>query len=177
MKKQILAAIALASLGLGTLTANPALAAQRVRLNYRGFSRTVPVSLLEMLANTGESTGVLGGLLNQAGQDPNELRSVLTRPLAADPVVLDRALNSRPGEWVLDYLGQSIHTGAGTANRQALRAALVLSASDDGQITLLELLQNYPTEEVVLEGDNIQAAYNRLASFLRPLSVLFSWIF
>ncbi|PSN80856.1 hypothetical protein C8B47_04350 [filamentous cyanobacterium CCP4] len=171
MQRRIVTAIALASLGLITLAISPGLAAERVRLNYRGFSRTVPVVLLELLANTGEATGVLGGLLNQAGQNPGELRSLLTRPLAADAVILDRSLNSRPGEWVLDYVGQSIHTGAGVADRQALRSALVLSASDDQQITLLELLQNSPTEEVVLEGDNIQAAYNRLASFLRPLSI------
>ena len=171
MQRQFVKAIALASLGLITLAAGPELAAERVRLNYRGFSRTVPIRLLELLANSGESTGVLGGLLNQAGQNAGELRSILIRPLPADPVILDRSLNSRPGEWVLDYLGESIHTGTGEADRQALRSALVLSASGDRQITLLEVLQNYPTEEVVLEGDNIQAAYSRLANFLRPLSI------
>ena len=171
MKQRIVAAAMVLSLGLGALVASPVSAAQRVRINYRGFSRTVPVALLEALAGTGQTSGVLRGLLNQAGQNPEELRSLLTRPLAADPVMLDRSLNSRPGGWVLDYLGQSIHTGTGEANRQALRSALVVSASDDKQITLLEVLQNYPTEEVVLEGDNIQAAYSRLASFLRPLSI------
>lgn len=171
MQQQRFTAIALVSLGLIALAATPGYAAEQVRLNYRGFSRTVPVALLVALADTGESSGVLDGLLNQAGQDGDELRSLLTDPLPADPVILDRTLNSRPGEWVLDYLGESIHTGTGEADRQALRSALVLSASDDKQITLLEVLQNYPTEEVVLEGDNIQDAVNRLASFLRPLSI------
>ncbi len=167
---QMITAVALASLGMGAVVA-PALAAESVRLNYRGFSRTVPVALLTALAETGEATGPLGGLLNQAGQNPTELRSLLTRPLPASPIVLDRALNSGPGEWALDQLGDSIHTGTGEADRQALRSALVLSASDDNQITLLEVLQQYPTEEVVLEGDRIQDAYNSLASFLRPLSI------
>jgi hypothetical protein len=170
MKKRILAAIVVA-LGLGIFAPRPALGADWVRLNYRGFSRRVPVALLTALAETGESSGVLRGLLNQAGQNPGDLQSVLVRPLPADPILLDRSLNSLPGEWVLDYVGQSIHTGRGGADRQALRSALVLSAVDDKQITLLEVLQNYPTEEVVLEGDNIQAAYNRLASFLRPLAI------
>jgi hypothetical protein len=161
----------LASLGLGLGLATPAIAAEQVRLNYRGFSRTVPVALLVLLAETGEADGVLKGLLDQAGQSPGELRSLLTRPLTADGVLLDRSLNSLPGEWMLDYLGQSIHTGTGEADRQALRSALVLSASDDGQMTLLEILQKYPTEEVVLEGDRIQADYTRLADFLRPLSI------
>lgn len=165
---QVVMAAALAS--LGALVA-PAEAAETVRLNYRGFSRSVPVALLTALAETGESSGSLGGLLDQAGQNPAELRSLLTNPLPVDSVVLDRSLNSGPGEWALDQLGGSIHTGKGVANRQALRSALVLSASDDSQVTLLEVLQNYPTEEVVLEGDRIQEAYNSLASFLRPLSI------
>lgn len=163
-------AAALASLGL-IVRGTPAGAAETVRLNYRGFSRSVPVALLAALAETGESSGSLGGLLDQAGQNPAELRSLLTNPLPTDPVILDRALNSGPGEWALDQLGGSIHTGVGEADRQALRSALVLSASDDNQVTLLEVLQNYPTEEVVLEGDRIQDAYNSLASFLRPLSI------
>jgi hypothetical protein len=170
--RQRLGTLALvASLGLSALLASPAQAADRVRINYRGFSRSVPVPLLVLLAETGQSTGVLGGLLNQAGRNPGDLRSLLTRPLTASPVVLDRALNSRPGEWMLDYVGQTIHPGQGGANRQALRSALVLSASNDGQITLLEVLQNYPTEEVVLEGDNIEVVYTRLANFLRPLAI------
>ncbi len=170
MKKRILAAV-LVAVGLSIFAPRPALGADWVRLQYRGFSRRVPVALLTALAETGESAGVLRGLLNQAGQNPDDLRSLLTRPLPADPILLDRSLNSLPGEWVLDYVGQSIHTGSGAGDRQALRSALVLSAVDDKQITLLEVLQNYPTEEVVLEGDNIQAAYNRLASFLRPLAI------
>lgn len=167
---QVAMAAALVSLELGVL-GTPAGAAESVRLNYRGFSRSVPVALLTTLAETGESSGSLGGLLDQAGQNPAELRSLLTNPLPVSPVVLDRSLNSGPGEWVLDQLGDSIHTGTGEADRQALRSALVLSASDDSHITLLEVLQKYPTEEVVLEGDRIQDAYNSLASFLRPLAI------
>ncbi|MEO1069664.1 MAG: alpha/beta hydrolase [Cyanobacteria bacterium J06638_6] len=171
MKPQQVAAIALASAGLACVGASPVVAADYVRLNYRGFSRRVPVALLTTLAETGESSGPLAGLLNQAGQEPDELQSALTRALPADPVLLDRSLNSSPGEWVLDYLGESIHTGTGVAERQALRSSLVLSASGDRQITLLEVLQNYPTEEVVLEGDNIQSAMDRLANLLLPLSI------
>lgn len=168
--RQVITAVALTSLGLGALVA-PAGAAESVRLNYRGFSRTVPVALLTALAETGDSSGSLDGLLNQAGQNPAELRSLLTRPLPVNSVILDRSLNSGLGEWALDQLGDSIHTGKGEANRQALRSALVLSASDDSHITLLEVLQKYPTEEVVLEGERIRDAYNSLASFLRPLSI------
>ena len=107
------------------------------------------------------------------GQRPEELRSLLTHSIETNPRILDRALNSYPGEWVLDQLGEAIHPPAGQASRQALRSAIVLSATDDGELTLLEILENYPTPEVVLEGDNIQQAYNRLQGFLNTLSIFY----
>jgi hypothetical protein len=155
------------------LAAPPALAAEQVLLRYRGFSRTVPTAALATLAETGEPPRALGVLLRQAGQDPENLRSLLTRQLPADPVILDKALNSWPGEWLLDQMGVAIHPVAGGASRQALRSALVLSAANDNQISLLEVLQTYPTDVVVLEGNEIESAYTRLATFLRPLTRIF----
>jgi hypothetical protein len=173
MQQQLVAIAIWASLGLSALVSLPVVAAENVLLKYRGFSRAVPVADLAALAETGEPSQSLAALLNMAGKEPAELRSLLTNPLTADPVVLDKSLNSLPGEWMLDQLGESIHTSTNEANRQALRSALVLSASNGGQLTLLEVLQNYPTEEVVLEGDRIEAAYNSLAIFLQPLSIFF----
>ncbi|NJL48173.1 MAG: alpha/beta hydrolase [Leptolyngbyaceae cyanobacterium SM2_5_2] len=164
--------IAIAVLTLVTSATMPALAAEEVLLKYRGFSRTVPTTDLATLAETGQTSDPVDGLLRQANKEPEELQSLLTRQLAADPVVLDQALNSWPGEWMLDQLGTAIHPVSGEASRQALRSALVLSADNDGQISLLEILQTYPTAEVVLEGDVIASAYDRLATFLGTLSIL-----
>ncbi|NMF86769.1 alpha/beta hydrolase [Nodosilinea sp. P-1105] len=169
---QPLKALAISLIALATIAAAPALAAERVVLRYRGFSRSVPVEDLAILAETGEAPRSVAGLLRQAGQDPSAVQSALNRPIPADPVMLDRALNSVPGGWLLDQVGETIRPAAGGRSRQALRSALVLSAADDNQITLIEVLQNYPTAEVVLEGDRIHSTYNRLAQFLRPLSIL-----
>jgi hypothetical protein len=164
-------------IGLATLItlmfgASEALAAERVLLRYRSFGRAVPVADLATLAETGEAPDSLDGLLNTAGQDPQGLSSVLTREVPADTIILDKALNSLPGEWLLDQLAEAIHPASGQGSRQALRSALVLSAADDDTITLLEVLENYPTPEVVLEGDLIHEAYNQLANFLEPLMIL-----
>ncbi|QQE65400.1 hypothetical protein GFS31_20880 [Leptolyngbya sp. BL0902] len=167
MKPLLTLALTLAAL---PVMAASAWAAEEVLLTYRGFGRTVPISELETLAETGEAPGTLGGLLRQVGQNPQELQQVITRPIAVDGLTLDRVLNSFVGEWMLDQVGVAIRPPAGDAGRQALRSALVLSALDDNEITLLEVLQNYPTQTVVVDGVQIQAAYNRLATFLRPLS-------
>ncbi|MFH7243657.1 MAG: alpha/beta hydrolase [Spirulina sp.] len=169
MKRSPLFSLALASVAL--MGAVPtAFAAEEVELRYRGLSRTVAVADLATLAETGEAPARLEGILQMAGQSPETLQTVLNHRLETDAVVLDKALNSLPGEWLLDQLGQTLRPVSGEASRQALRSALVLSASDDGDVTLLEVLQAYPTETVVLEVDQLQSAFERITTFLEPIS-------
>lgn len=148
-----------------------ALASETVLLRYQSFGRPVPVEDLTTLAETGEAPESIAGLLDMTGQDPASLQQVLTEPISANPSFLDRALNSWPGEWTLDQVGTTIHPPSGQASRQALRSAIVLSAVDDRQITLLEILQKYPSPQVVLRVDQMQTAYQYLATLLGPLSI------
>lgn len=166
--------LAAGGLAIWMMTAADAIAAERVLLRYRGFSRTVNTADLATLANTGEAPDDLASLLRAAGQNPQSLQSWLATPISADPQLLDTTLNSWPGEWMLDQVGNAIHSASGEASRQALRSAIVLSSSDDSQITLLEVLEHYPTPEVVVEGDQIKNAYDQLSRFLNPLSIFTS---
>lgn len=68
---------------------------------------------------------------------------------------------------LLDRLGAVIQTPSNRANRQALRSALVLSASDDSQMTLLEILPNYPTSELHVKGELLVETYFRLKQGVR----------
>lgn len=151
--------------------ASGARAADTILLRYRAFGRAVPVADLATLAATGEAPESLDGLLKMAGQDPATLQELLTREVSVNPTLLDRTLNSWPGEWALDQLGEAIHPPSGEASRQALRAAIVLSAADDQQLSLLEVLEQYPTLQVVLEGDRIESAYRQLVNVINPLSI------
>nr|WP_104905840.1 alpha/beta hydrolase [Nostoc sp. 'Lobaria pulmonaria (5183) cyanobiont'] len=66
-----------------------------------------------------------------------------------------------------------ISTPSQRANRQALRAALVLSANQDGQVSLIEIIKNYPTNEVEVDGDRLQGAYRQLRRLQTSLQDLF----
>ncbi|ASC70925.1 hypothetical protein XM38_018730 [Halomicronema hongdechloris C2206] len=148
----------------------PALAAEQVILNYGPLSRTVAVADLEALAATGTAPERLAALLTMANQPASKLQAALTDGIEANPVLLDRVLNSWPGEWALDQMGQVIHPPSGRASRQALRSALVLSAQDDNHVTLLEVLQHYPTNEVEVEADRLEEVYNDLETLMEPFS-------
>lgn len=137
-------------------------AAEQVVLKYRIFRESISVKELSTFAETGELSTSLGINLALARQDPKAVRQYLKQPVMVKVVFLDRVLNSPVGNVILDQISQVIHTPSRQADRQALRAALVLSASRDGQISLIETIQNYPSQEVEVEGDRLESAYRQL---------------
>ncbi|MBE9179172.1 alpha/beta hydrolase [Oculatella sp. LEGE 06141] len=139
-----------------------AIAAERVRLKYRIFQRSIAVEDLTNLAETGEVSRPLRVYLRLARRDPESVRQTLNQEVAVSPTLLDRGLNNPAGDLVLDQIGQAIYPPSGEASREAMRSALVLSASDNNRISLIEVIQNYPTQEVVVDGNRLEDAYRQL---------------
>lgn len=144
------------------LFSSSALAADRVVLKYRIFSQSISVKELSTFTETGELSNSLRINLALARQDPKAIRRYLTDPVRVNAVFLDRVLNSPVGNFILDQISQVIHTPSRRTDRQALRGALVLSASRDNTITLIETIQNYPTSQLEVEGDRLESAYLQL---------------
>lgn len=154
------------------LSSSNAIAAEQVVLKYKILREKISVRELTRLTETGIPSPALAAYLKLAGKDPQDIRQPLTQVVKVNPLLLDRVLNSWVGNAVLDQVSQAIHTPSNQANRQALRAAISLSANRDGQLTLMEVLQNYPTQEVEVEGDRLVGAYrqlNRLSDRLENL--------
>ncbi|OCR01776.1 hypothetical protein BCD67_14255 [Oscillatoriales cyanobacterium USR001] len=149
---------------------NAAVAAESIVLKYTIIQMTVPVIELETFAQTGQLSPGLELLLGTAKQNPERFRQAMIKPVKVNQKFLDRALNSQPGEMILDQIGQVIHTPSGGKDREALRSALVLSASQDNEITLLEMIRNYPTAEIHVEGDRLVEAYGKIASLAGQLN-------
>ncbi|MBD1868805.1 alpha/beta hydrolase [Cyanobacteria bacterium FACHB-471] len=152
-------------LGIGVsvpLWATGAMAAEQVVLKYSVLRQSVSVAELTTLAETGETSRSLRRYLRLAGKQPEEVRQTLTEEAQVNVVLVDRGLNNPIGDTVLDQVGEAIYPPSGEASREALRSALVLSASDDDRISLIEVIQNYPTDEVVVDGDRLVAAYGQL---------------
>lgn len=151
------------AVGVSTLlSATSGQAAEKVVLKYGPFRESISVAELTELAETGQPSPALKTYIRFTNKEPEEIQKILNKEIKADPVMLDRMLNSPLGGIALDKLAEAIHTPAGSADREALRAALILSASEDGKITLIEALQNYPTQEVQVEGEKIASAVRQL---------------
>jgi hypothetical protein len=135
--------------------AQPALAADELILTYGMLQASIALEDLERLAQTGEVSNGLKFYLNLANLEPSVLRSLLTNEFTVDHNLLDDMFNSEGGEYLLSEIAQVIHTPSQQANIQALRSALILAAQGDRQVTLLEVLQNYPTQQVFINGANL----------------------
>lgn len=168
-------ALTLIVIGYILIVSNSVFAAQRVTLKYNIFRETIAVDELSTFAQTGALSSSLRINLALARQDPKVVRQYLTTPVKVSPVLLDRVLNSPVGNIILDELSQVIHTPSRRADRQALRSALVLSASNDEEVTLIEIIQNYPTPDVEVDGERLGNAYRQLRSIQARLENLFGF--
>lgn len=164
-----------AILGL-VLPAPEAIAAERIVLKYKIFETSIPVAELAELAETGEVSPTLDRYLALAQQEPRRVRRALTHPIEVDPLLLDRVLNSRMGEAILDQVGETIYPPSQMADQQAMRSALVMSAQDDDRLNLIEVMQNYPTEAVYVDVDRLVATYNQINAFQRRLGEIMEQI-
>jgi hypothetical protein len=70
---------------------------------------------------------------------------------------------------MLDQASQVIHTPTNRADRESLRGAIVSSALPDSQITLIEILENYPTPDVHVEGDRIVEVVQKISQVIGRL--------
>jgi hypothetical protein len=68
---------------------------------------------------------------------------------------VDDFLYSETGDRLLTWLTQVVHTPSRQGSIPALRSAFLMAVSDDQQISLLELLQTYPTAQVMVDGANL----------------------
>ena len=145
------------------------LAAEQLILTYGSFSRSISIQDLENFAETGQvsQSSTLKFLVQAANANPEDLQKVLTYEVALDLDFADSALYSLPGEYVLFEAGSVFHNKPRTANIQALRSAVTLSASNDGKISLLEFLQKYPNQGFYVDGVRFVKVATKAAEIVR----------
>lgn len=131
---------------------SPALANKSVVFQFGPLGRSISLVDLTRFGETGELSRGWRFFLNVAGVEPEAIRTALNQQISADLQFLDRNLNNLLGEFLLYQVGQVVHTPSNTANIQAMRSAIIGAASNNGQISLLEILQQYPTQQVEING-------------------------
>ena len=142
---------------------SPALANKNLVFQFGAFGRSMSLQDLTRFAETGEISRGWRFFFNVAGVDPEAVRTALNEEVSVNLRFLDRTLNGLLGEFLLYQVGQIVHPRSNTANIQALRSASILSVTEDDRLSLLEILQRYPTQEVYINGSRL-ARFGRSAS-------------
>lgn len=138
-----------AGIGAALLAALPVKAADTIYLDYGYLSRSLPVSALEAFAKTGEVSPELKSyfdMLNATPQAQESFRQTLDDPVDINVAQLGQLLYTAMGERLLYQFGNYIQTEARQNGQFAIRAAILKAAAEPSGLTLLEVLQQYPTE-------------------------------
>lgn len=158
----------------------PLHAAEKVVLSAGIHQASIPLKDLQNFAENGEVSPALRDVLRASKKDSEQTRQALTKEVPIDLLLADKTLNHPLGEMLLDQLSLVIHPPTTTAHRPALRSAIILSASEDNQVSLLEIIENYPSSELHVEVDQIVEASEKLGGLshgvkeaMRKLSELF----
>ncbi|UBF25954.1 alpha/beta hydrolase [Kovacikia minuta CCNUW1] len=153
-----MSACCLVGLGLGAiaLKPKPALGADAVRVNYGPLEFSLATESLATFAESGRVKGDLAFYARFIGpQGMAELRQFLQRRFEVSPVVISQLTYSPMGERVFQKLGSVIQTDARQNGFYALRAALLLAASDPQGMTMMNIVRHYPTRSIRINANRL----------------------
>lgn len=144
---------------------NSAVAIDAVKVKYGGVDISVAVPELVTFANTGQVSNQLRSLFQIAKATPAQIsgfRDILSKKVQVNPNLLNELLNSYYGKLALTEVSKYLTPGSTSARMVDDLKATVNLVIKDGQMSLLEVLQNYQgTDAIVIDGQKIVNLYNQ----------------
>jgi len=139
-----------AVLSLGLWGSPAAIAAENVVFVTGAFRRSIPVSDLVYLADTGRARGLMSDVLMLARVDPAEVSKLLKAELSIPLLLTSRLLSTRLGEALLARIAQIMYPlYAKSAGVPALRAGVINAlVATDGKLSAISFLEAYPVDEM-----------------------------
>lgn len=157
----------LGGLCLSGLAAWPAAAAERVTLTYGFAEISTSLESLRAYAETGEVSRELAPYLRLLAEDQrSQFRQALQVRQDISPVQLSQFLYSSIGQNILRYAGGIIQTAGRRDGSKGLRGALVLSAADSDGLSLLGVLEEFPTGTVRIDSLRAVQAFGALTQLI-----------
>lgn len=149
----------------GLLATTPsAIAAERIGLKYDIGTAYISVADLEKFAKEGDTSPVLS-VYKQILQieDQEKLRRLLLTPAEASPWAIEQFNNTPLGTDVLSRFGNIIRVDNGQNGLDALKIAINKASDLEGGLTLLGILQEFPS-------DTLEVDLNYGVDIIRDLS-------
>ena len=150
------------------LNAPKAQSAERIKIVYSIFSRTVTVDSLKDFAESGNSSKTLKKILNATGSSDVEIQSVLNRNFEIPITIASKLVYSEIGNVILNRISSILHTPRAKDERTsmlALRSSVIKGLyNGGGKINLVGFFENYPTKTVILNVNALSKVMNKVQS-------------
>jgi Alpha/beta hydrolase of unknown function (DUF1400)/Platelet-activating factor acetylhydrolase, isoform II len=132
--------------------AGSAWGASRITVEYGLLERSISVDSLEGYANQGTIARDLRDYVRSLSPEQlQQLQRSLRAKIELSPVAVSQFLYTEQGEILLQRLGTVIRTDANLSGFYAIRAALILAATDPEGLTLLNVINKFPLDDVRID--------------------------
>jgi predicted dienelactone hydrolase len=147
--------------------AQPAPAAEQVTLTYGFLEISTSVEALRNYAERGEVDEDLEPYLKFLTEEQrSQFRTALQTRQAISSVEISQFLYSSIGQNILRSMGDIIRTQGRRDGTVGLRSALVLAAEEPGGLSLLGVLDNFPTNTVRIDSQRIFQALDAFTGLI-----------
>ncbi len=161
----------LASLGIVSILfkAKPSLGAERISFNLPVLGEFhISVDSLEIFAKEGRITEDFAFYTRFLdAQTLAQLRRALQQQFDVSPTTIFKIGNAPIGEDFLKQIGEVIYTHPNRNGIYAIRAALLLAASDPEGLTAINVMRQFPTKEIQINTKSIFSLIKETDNFLR----------
>ena len=142
--------------------------AEKIKIIYSIFSRTIKVNSLKTFAEEGKSTKKLKRILRATGSTDKEIKSVLNKNFEIPITIASKLVYSEIGNVFLTRLSSILHPPFADDERTgmlALRASVVQGIKiGNGKINLINFFEGYPTKTVILDVNALTKVMNKVES-------------
>ncbi len=142
-------------------------AADSVLIQYLDREQTVTTENLEAFAETGEAASDdIREFFAEIPEIAVVANDVLTTEIFINPSFVERFESSSLGEFVLIQLNKVLGTPSGSEELEPLRVAIIDSFENDNRFSVLEIVQNYPSDTIRLDFSGLQPIVNDVQTFV-----------
>ena len=136
-----------------------------VDIKYKETEISLKTKELKKFANTGEIPPELQKFFNDTEQVPEFLSSLLTQEIYISRSLINDILDSPTGEFFLLKLNQTIDASASTEDLEAVKKTVIKAYNDDRELSILELLSEYPKRRLKVDLTGLESTYNDANQF------------
>ena len=142
--------------------------AEKIKIIYSIFSRTVTVDSLKTFAENGNSSKSLRKILNATGSSDEKIQSILNNKFEIPITIASKLVYSEIGNVFLNRISSILHTpntNDERTGRLALRSSVIQGLyTGNGKIDLVSFFKSYPTKTVILNVNALSKVMNKVQS-------------